>query len=75
MDILVLILVMIVLFAVFIKTHSRHRFPARIAVANMLLGTVTLAGVSVVFSVTVNFYTTFLSLTLGVPGVLLSWIL
>ena len=71
MNIVVLVIVAIVLFAVFLKTHSKHKSPARSAIMNMALGVLSLSIVAPLISVTVSVYTVFVTLTLGVPGTLL----
>jgi len=59
----------IILFAVFMRTHSKHRRPALAAIANMLLGTAGLIAASMIFGgIRVNIYTVFAALTLGLPG-------
>jgi hypothetical protein len=61
----------IVLFAGFLKLHSRHRRPLKAAVANMILGVSTLILAAPLAEAAVNLYTVFLVLTLGVPGTML----
>jgi len=57
------------LFAVFMKTHARHRSPAKAAVTNMLLGAGSLCAASLFLGgISVNLFTTFAALTLGLPG-------
>jgi hypothetical protein len=68
MNIILLIMIAAVLFAVFLKIHSRHKSPAKAAIANMIIGVLTLAVIAPIASLTVNVYTVFLSLTLGIPG-------
>jgi hypothetical protein len=60
-----------VLFAGFMYLHSRHRKPLKAAVANMILGVATLILAAPFASASVNLYTVFISLTLGVPGTIL----
>ncbi|MCL2037278.1 MAG: hypothetical protein FWG83_07855, partial [Oscillospiraceae bacterium] len=63
---LLLIITAIVLFIIFLKTHSKHKKPVQAATANMIMGVVSLVLASSIFSVTVNVYTVFISLTLGI---------
>jgi len=67
----ILIVTAIVLFAVFLKTHSRRKKPAKAAIINMILGSSSLVLSAAVFSAAVNVYTMFVALTLGVPGTVL----
>ncbi|MCL2633731.1 MAG: hypothetical protein FWD34_04365 [Oscillospiraceae bacterium] len=66
--IVLVIITAIVLFAVFMKTHSLHKKPLQTAIVNMLLSTGTLLAVSAFLPVNVNIYTMFIALTLGIPG-------
>jgi hypothetical protein len=68
---IVLIITAIVLFIVFIRTHSRHRRPGFAAVANMALGVGALVLFAPLTSASVNLLTVFAALTLGLPGVAL----
>jgi len=67
---LIIIISAVVLFAAFLLLHSRHRKPAAAAVANMVLGSATLALFAPFAGAAVNLHTLFISLTLGVPGTL-----
>jgi len=66
---IILIITAVILFAVFIKAHSRRKSPARAAIANMVLGTLLLVLVSPLIDSAINIYTMFAALTLGIPGV------
>ena len=65
---LVIVITAIILFAVFLSTHSRHKTPAKSAIANMVLGVLSLVLFAPILSVSVNVYTVFTALTLGLPG-------
>ena len=62
----------IAMLILFLRLHMGHRKPVRAAVCNMLLGVGALVAVAAVFdTLSVNVGTVFVSLTLGVPGVVL----
>jgi len=71
MSVIFLIITALILFAVFLKTHSKHKTPAKAAIVNMLLGTATLILISPLADAPVNIYTMFTVLTLGIPGTIL----
>ena len=68
---LIIIISAIILFAVFLFSHSRHKTPAKAAVANMVLGVLSLVLFAPIVSGAVNIYTVFTVLTLGLPGTVL----
>jgi len=64
-----LIIAGIILVSLFMKTHARHRSPAKAAVVNMMPYTEALFAAAAFFgTVRVNMYTVFVALTLGLPG-------
>jgi len=65
---LIIIITAIILFAIFFIAHSQHKTPAKSAVANMVLGVLSLVLFAPILSVSVNIYTVFAALTLGLPG-------
>jgi hypothetical protein len=71
MTILIIIFFAAVMFTVFLKGHSRHKFPCVSAIAGMTLGVISLVLIAPVVSAAVNVYTVFAALTLGIPGTLL----
>jgi hypothetical protein len=68
---LITVIAALVLFAVFMKLHSRHRKPLKAAAANMVLGVATLLLAASLVSAAIDFRTVFVALTLGVPGTVL----
>jgi membrane protein CcdC involved in cytochrome C biogenesis len=68
MSIIITILVGLALFILFIKAHSRHKHPAKVAIVNMIFGVLSLAIVAPFVQASVNVYAVFTALTLGVPG-------
>jgi len=65
---LVLIIVGLVLLVMFLIVHSKSKSPAKTAVANMVAGVLSLVLFAPVVSASVNIYTVFAALTMGVPG-------
>ena len=68
---IIFVILAVVLFAIFTKIHLKHRHTIRIATCNMLLGALSLIGLGLITTVTVNAYTAFVALTMGVPGAVL----
>jgi hypothetical protein len=66
-----LVIITIILFIVFLKTHSKHKSPAAAAIINMVLGVLSLSIAAPFADAAVNVYTVFTALTLGVPGTVL----
>ncbi|MCL1831979.1 MAG: pro-sigmaK processing inhibitor BofA family protein [Oscillospiraceae bacterium] len=59
------------MFTFFMAIHARHKKPLKSAVVSMTTGVAALAVAAYALSVTVNIYTVFAALTLGVPGAVL----
>ncbi|MCL2036240.1 MAG: hypothetical protein FWG83_02485 [Oscillospiraceae bacterium] len=68
MTLIAVAVIAVILFALFLKIHSRHKEPSKAALANMFLGVLSLIFVAPLVSASVNFCTVFTSLTLGLPG-------
>ena len=71
MQIIITGLVLLILFTIFLKVHSRHKKPLKAAVINMFAGVSALVLVAPLASAAVNVYTVFTALALGVPGAVL----
>ena len=67
----ILIILAVVLLGAFLVLHSKHKSPAKAAIANMVLGAASLVLIAPLVSAAVNLYTVFTALTLGLPGTLL----
>jgi hypothetical protein len=65
---LIIAVIALVMFAVFLRAHSKHKSPAKAAISNMVLGVLSLALFAPIVSAAVNVYTVFVALTLGIPG-------
>jgi amino acid transporter len=62
----------VALFAMFLYIHSRHKSPVFAAITNMILGVTSLVLLAPSVEAEVNLHSVFLSLTLGLPGALLT---